>query len=159
MLLPVVLTLHVLGVVVWIGGVAFVTMIVFPMLLKMDGSLEKVLFFQSLEHRFAKIAKATVALVGLTGFWLLHLTGEWPLLFTPSGIGPTIMLIVWSLYVLILLFEGKLFQLLFGVKAQQDPTKIFRALTVFHWVVLTLSLLAVGVGVWAAHGGLSMLGG
>ncbi len=157
MLLPVILTVHVLGVVVWIGGVAFVTMIVFPMLSKMDSSLEKVLFFQGLEHRFAKIAKVSVAVVGFTGFWLLHLTGEWRILFTLSGIGPTIMLIVWALYVLVLLFEGRLFKAVFGGKAQQDATKVFHALTVFHWVVLALSLLAVGVGVWAAHGGLGMI--
>jgi uncharacterized membrane protein len=35
MLFPLLITIHVLGVVLWIGGVAFVTLIVFPMITKM----------------------------------------------------------------------------------------------------------------------------
>ena len=145
--------LHVIGVVIWIGGVAFVTMIVFPMLSRMDNSLEKVLFFQGIEHRFAKIAKVSLAVVGLTGGWLLYETGEWRILFSTAGIGPTLMLAVWAFYLLVLLFEGKIFGILFKGKAEQDANKIFALLSRFHWVVLGLSLLAIGVGVWAGHGG------
>jgi uncharacterized membrane protein len=57
MLIAILTAIHILGVVIWIGGVAFVTMIVFPMILRMESSLEKMLFFQGIEHRFAKIAK------------------------------------------------------------------------------------------------------
>lgn len=153
MLLPLVLAIHVLGVVIWIGGVAFVTLIVFPMIIRMEGSLEKMVFFQGIEHRFAKIAKLSVFIVGLTGAWLLHLTDEWDILFEFSGIGPTLMLIVWTFYVLILFLEGRLFKLIFRGKAQPDTSKVFSILTVFHWVVLSLSLLAIGVGVWSGHGG------
>lgn len=154
MLVPLLIAVHVLGVVIWIGGVAFVTVIVFPMIMRMEGSLEKVLFFQGTEHRFAKIAKLCVIIVGITGTLLLQLTGEWSLLFKRAGIGPTLMLIVWIFYVLVLLFEGKLFRIIFRGEAQQDTAKIFFRLTVFHWVVLGLSLLAVGVGVLAGHGGI-----
>jgi len=154
MLIPLLIAVHVLGVVIWIGGVAFVTMTVFPMILRMESSLEKVMFFQGVEHRFAKIAKLSVAIVGLTGAWLLYLTGEWKILFKLSGVGPTLMLIVWAFYVLVLLFEGRLFKAIFKGEAQQDTAKIFVAMSIFHWVVLGLSLLAVAVGVWAAHGGI-----
>lgn len=155
MALPVLVAIHVLGVVIWIGGVAFVTMIVFPMIMRMEGSLEKVLFFQGLEHRFARIAKLSVAIVGATGVWLLLITGGWRELFTLRGIGPTLMLIVWALYTFVLLFEARLFKVIFSGSAQQDTSKVFFRLSAFHWVVLGLSLLAVGVGVWAGHGGLS----
>lgn len=155
MLLPLLTAIHVLGIVVWIGGVAFVTAIVFPMILRMEGSLEKIVFFQGVEHRFAKIAKATVVIVGITGGWLLELTGEWRILFTTAGIGPTLMLIVWTFYVLVLLFEAKLFKVIFRGEAQQDTEKVFHRLSAFHWFVLGLSFLAIAVGVWAAHGGLS----
>lgn len=155
MLVPLLLAIHVLGVILWIGGVAFVTLIVFPIVIRMEDSIEKVLFFQGIEHRFAKVAKVCVVIVGLTGLWLLHATGEWRLLFKFYGIGPTLMVIVWAFYFLILLFESKLFKAIFSGKAQHDTAKIFYRLTVFHWVVLGLSLLAVVVGVWAGHGGLS----
>ena len=153
MLLPFLTAIHVLGVVVWIGGVAFVTIIVFPMLLRMEGSLEKMLLFQGIEHRFAKIAKISVAVVGITGAWMLQITGEWRTLFSAGGIGPTFMLIVWIFYMLVLLFEARLFKVLFRGEAQQDTSRVFFRLSAFHWVVLGLSLLAIGVGVWAGHGG------
>lgn len=153
MLFPVLAAIHVLGVVIWIGGVAFVTMIVFPMLMRMEGSLEKMILFQGVEHRFAKIAKISVAAVGITGAWMLQITGEWKTLFSAAGIGPTLMVIVWTFYLLVLLFEGRLFKVLFRGEAQQDTSKVFFRLSAFHWVVLGLSLLAIGVGVWASHGG------
>lgn len=153
MLFPLLIAMHVLGVVVWIGGVAFVTMIVFPMLMRMEGSMEKMILFQGVEHRFAKIAKISVAVVGITGVWMLQITGEWKTLFSAGGIGPTLMVIVWTFYVLVLLFEARLFKVLFSGEAQQDTSGVFFRLAVFHWVVLGLSLLAIGVGVWAGHGG------
>jgi uncharacterized membrane protein len=153
MLISILTAVHVLGVVVWIGGVAFVTMIVFPMITRMENSLEKVIFFQGMEHRFAGIAKISVAVVGLTGGWLLYLTGEWRILFSMAGVGPTLMIIVWAFYVLVLLFEGKLFKMIFGGRAGQDTDKVFALISRFHWVVLSVSLLAIGIGVWAGHGG------
>ncbi|MBI5212892.1 MAG: hypothetical protein HY957_05905 [Nitrospirae bacterium] len=153
MLIPLLLAVHVLGVVLWIGGVAFVTMIIFPMIIRMESSIEKVIFFQGVEHRFAKIAKFCVFIVGLTGALLLYLTDEISLLFKIAGIGPTIMLLVWTLYVLSLFFEAKLFKVIFRGDAGQDTAKVFFKLGVFHWVVLGLSMSAVAVGVWAAHGG------
>lgn len=153
MFMPLLISIHVLGVIIWIGGVAFVTIIIFPMIIRMEGSIEKVMFFQGVEHRFAKIAKISVIIVGITGIWLLYLTHGWNSLFKVSGIGPTLMSIVWTFYVLVLLFEGKLFKLIFKGEAQQDTTKVFKRLTAFHWIVLCLSILAVVVGVWAGHGG------
>ncbi|RJQ38704.1 MAG: hypothetical protein C4550_06480 [Nitrospiraceae bacterium] len=153
MFLPLLIAIHVIAVVLWIGGVAFVTMVVFPMIMRMENSLEKVLFFQGVEHTFAKIAKTSVAVVGVTGVLLLYITGEWNVMFKTSGIGPTLMAIVWLFYVLVLMFEGRLFKAIFKGEAQQDTAKVFYRLSVFHWIILGLSLLAVGVGVWAGHGG------
>jgi uncharacterized membrane protein len=153
MLIPILIAIHVIAVVLWIGGVSFVTVVVFPMIMRMDNSLEKVLFFQGTEHRFAKIAKTCVVVVGLTGGYLLHLTGEWKGLFTMVGIGPTIMLLVWSFYVLVLLFERNIFKAMFKGEAQHDTQKVFVRLTVFHWVVMGLSMIAIGIGVYAGHSG------
>jgi uncharacterized membrane protein len=154
MFIPLLIGVHVLCVVLWIGGVSFVTMIVFPMIMRMEGSIEKVIFFQGVEHRFAKIAKLCVIIVGITGAWLLFITDRWGALFSMHGISITLMLLVWIFYVLVLLFEGRLFKIIFKGEAQQDTAKIFFRLTVFHWVVMGLSLLTVFVGVIAGHGGI-----
>jgi uncharacterized membrane protein len=153
-MIPLLTAVHVLGIVLWIGGVAFVTIIVFPMLTRMEGSIEKVIFFQGVEHRFAKIAKICVAIVGITGGWLLSITDGWNRLFTRRGIDITLMLVVWIFYLLVLIFEGRLFRLLFKGEAQQDMSKIFMKLTAFHWLVLVLSMLTVFLGVFAANGGI-----
>jgi uncharacterized membrane protein len=143
--------LHVVVVVLWIGGVAFVTIIVFPMLLKMEDSLQKALMFQRIEGRFAKHARIYLILAGISGFSLLYLTGRFQDLFTTEGFGITMMLIVWVFFGLVLTFEKKIFQRLFDRPERIDPGKIFFRLSAFHWVVLALSLLAVFAGVWEGH--------
>lgn len=153
MITPIITAVHVIAVVLWIGGVSFVTIIVFPILLRMEGSLEKVMFFQGVEHRFAGLAKLYVFIAGATGFILLYLNDEFSLLFNRGGVGITLMLIAWLVYVFVLLFEKKIFLKLFSKPEKLDTTQIFFRLSVFHWFVLGLSLLAVAAGVWAGHGG------
>jgi uncharacterized membrane protein len=143
--------LHVTVVVLWIGGVAFVTAIIFPMLLKMEDSLEKALMFQRIEGRFARHARIYVVITGISGFALLYLTGRFGDLFTAGGFGITTMLVVWFVYGLVLTFEKKIFQFLFDRPDKIDPEKVFFRLSAFHWVVLALSLLAIAAGVWEGH--------
>lgn len=147
--------IHVVSILLWIGGVAFVTIVVFPLILRMEGSLEKALFFQGVEHRFSRIVVTPCILVSLiTGVTLLLLTGEWKILFSLSDLGPTVMILVWVLYVVILLSERRIFRAIFIQKESARIETVFRRLTVFHWFILGLSLLAVFVGVLAAHGGI-----
>jgi uncharacterized membrane protein len=153
MVVPLLTALHVTIVVLWIGGVAFVTIIIFPLLLKMEDSFEKVLLFQRVENRFAKQARVYAWTAGITGGLLLYLTGQYTALFTLNGLGATVMLMIWLLYTIILTFERKIFALLFSQPEKLDAAKIFVRLNTFHWVVLGLSLAAVFIGVWTGHGG------
>ena len=138
-------TLHIMSVVVWIGGVTFVTLITFPMILRMDKSLEMVMMFQGTEHRFVKIAKVMVILAGLSGFYLLYEKG--------LSTAVIIMIVIWSVYAsLIFGLEKILFAKLFGnPEDQKDMKQVFKILQTFHWVVLALSFIAIGAGVYEAH--------
>lgn len=60
--------LHVLGVVLWIGGVGFVTTVLLPAVARLKTPAERVAFFEEIEGRFAWQARGTTLLVGLTGF-------------------------------------------------------------------------------------------
>ena len=137
--------LHIMSVVVWIGGVTFVTLITFPMILRMDKSLEMVMMFQGTEHRFVKIAKVMVILAGLSGFYLLYEKG--------LSTAVIIMIVIWSVYAsLIFGLEKILFAKLFGnPEDQKDMKQVFKILQTFHWVVLALSFIAIGAGVYEAH--------
>ncbi|RJQ52220.1 MAG: hypothetical protein C4526_08470, partial [Nitrospiraceae bacterium] len=90
MLYVIALTIHVLSVIIWIGGVSFVTMITFPMIQRASSSLEQVMMFQGTEHRFVKIAKAMVILAGLSGLYLIKVKG--------MSFGAWIMIFVWTFY-------------------------------------------------------------
>jgi uncharacterized membrane protein len=153
MLISLLAAIHVVAVVIWIGGVAFVTVIVFPMLLRMEDTLEMVLMFHRLENRFAKHARAYVWITGITGFALLYLQGRFPGLVSTANVGILAMLVAWFFYVFVLTFEKKIFGKIFGKPESIDAKKVFKALTVFHWVILGISLFAVGAGVWQGHGG------
>ncbi len=139
------LTIHILSVIIWIGGVSFVTLVTFPMILRMEKSLEMVMVFQGVEHRFGKIAKVMVVLAGLSGFYLIFEKG--------LSIGVWIMIVLWAVYASLLFgLEKLIFKKLFSKpEDQSDMKKVFNFLQVFHWVVLGLSFLAVAAGVYEAH--------
>ena len=143
----IVLTIHVVSVVIWIGGVSFVTLVTFPMILRMDKSLEMVLMFQGVEHRFGKIAKVMVILAGLSGLGMILLLDK------GLSFGVWIMIFVWAFYASLLFgLEKLIFKKLFSKpEDQSDMKKVFNLLQGFHWVVLALSFLAIAAGVYAGH--------
>lgn len=90
--------LHVLGVVLWIGGVAFVTTVLLPSVRRLKSPAERVAFFEAIEGRFAWQAPGTTLLGGATGF---HLTAAWDLRhrFTDAACWwMHAMVIVWALF-------------------------------------------------------------
>lgn len=156
-MIPILAGIHVVAVLMWIGGVGFVTVIVFPMLLRMDDTLEMVLMFHRMESRFAWHAKVYLWTAGITGFLLLYLEGRLQLgpggLWSMDNFGILVMIGAWTFYLLVLTFEKKIFSIVFGKPEEMDGQRVFKMLTGFHWVVLLVSLTAVFLGVWQGHGG------
>lgn len=145
MLYIIALAIHILSIVVWIGGVAFVTLVTFPMIMRVEKSLEQVLMFQGVEHRFSKIAKLMVILAGLSGLILIKEKG--------LSAGVWIMIFIWAFYAALLFgLERLIFKKLFGKPSDQlDTKKVFNTLQAFHWFILTMSFLAIVAGVYAGH--------
>ncbi len=152
MFLTVLLIIHVICVIIWIGGVSFVTTVIFPMMYRTEGSLEKALLFQGVEHRFAGMVKWLIAIVGATGFWMLSAKYGFGVLAEARGIGIVIMLFAWALYTTILISERKIFGRLFADPEKIDMNKALRAINAMHWFLLTISFSAVAAGVWFGHG-------
>ena len=147
------LIIHVICVIIWIGGVAFVTIVIFPMLYRTEGSLEKALLFQGVEHRFAGMVKWLIAVVGATGFWLLSDKYGFAVLFQARGLGILIMLIAWAFYTGVLLSERKIFARIFADPEKIDMDRALRIINMMHWFLLTVSFTAVAAGVWFGHHG------
>ncbi len=152
MFLTTLLIIHVICVIVWIGGVTFVTTVVFPMMYRTEGSLEKALLFQGVEHRFARIVKWVIAITGATGLWILAAKYGFGILARPRGLGIVIMLFAWALYTTVLLSERKIFAKIFADPEKIDMNKALKAINLMHWLLLTVSYSAVAAGIWFGHG-------
>lgn len=155
MVLSITLIVHTLTVILWIGGLAFVTTVIFPIIYTTKEPLQKVLLFQRIEHRYVKIAKTYAVITAASGFLMLFWTGFYRALFTWRGMGLTLMALM-GLFWLVLLFglEPILIKRLLKLaeKGERDPNAIFGLLNRFHWVMLALSLAAGAGGVTYAHG-------
>ena len=145
--------LHVLGVVLWIGGVAFVTTVLLPALVRVDGSDARLEQFERLENRFAWQARATTLVTGLSGFYMLHWLHAWDRYQQAQFWWIHLMTLVWVLFSLVLFVLEPLFlHRWFRDLAQRDDARAFRLAQRMHRILLTLSLVAVAGGVAGAHG-------
>lgn len=149
--------IHLLTVILWIGGLAFVTIIVLPMAIKTPDALQKVLMFQRVEHRFAKLARIYNLIVGISGFIMLFITGWYGLLFTRAGIALTVMTMIWVFWFIMLfglepLIIKKMLDQMAKSGAKMDIDGIFGRLNKMHWLMVAVSLAAAAAGALVAHG-------
>jgi hypothetical protein len=69
--------LHVLAVVIWIGGVSMATTVALPAIRRGDLGQNRLLAFQAIERRFVWQARTAVIVVGLTGFYMTWRLDLW----------------------------------------------------------------------------------
>lgn len=145
--------LHVVGVVLWIGGVLFVTTVLLPAVRQMKDPKERVDFFESVEGRFAWQARATTLLTGLTGFYMVHAMNAWQQFFLPSRWYLGAMVAVWALFTLMLfVLEPLVLDRWFHERAKVDPEGTFQIIQRLHIVLSILSLVTAAGAVAGAHG-------
>jgi uncharacterized membrane protein len=144
---------HVIGVVLWIGGVAFVTTVLISSLKKITDSTNKLELFEQLESRFAFQAKFTVLITGFSGFYMLEATKAWERYWHLQFWWLHLMTLVWLLYALVLFVLEPLFlHRWFHQLATKNSDKAFVLLHRMHAILLTLSLLAIFGAVAGVHG-------
>lgn len=146
--------LHVLGVVLWIGGVAFVTMVLLPAVRRMKSPEERVAFFEAVEGRFAWQARGTTLLVGLSGFYLTHIWDAWWRFLDPTFFWMHLMVMVWVIFSVMLFIAEPLFlHRWFIEQSREKPEQTFGLIQRMHWVILTISLITVATATVGSHGG------
>ena len=135
---------HVIGVVFWIGGVAFVTTVLIPAIRKLPSASERLQLFQQLEGRFAAQARIATLLTGGTGFYMLQSMGAWNRYLDPAFWWVHLMTFVWLVFTIVLfILEPAFLHRKFVALATHDSDRAFRLLHRMHWVLLTLSLVAI----------------
>ncbi len=137
------LAIHVLAVVWWIGGVAMVTAVLLPLFNRLPAP-ERIARIKALEGRFANQARIAVLLAGITGFWMYTLV--------PPAIAHTwwvgLMMLVWVLFAL-MLFVAEPLRLPARTGVIHKPGRFLA----MHAVLLVLALAAIVGGVIGSRGG------
>jgi uncharacterized membrane protein len=95
-------TVHVVAVVLWIGGVGFVTTVLLPAVRRMKSPAERVAFFDNIERRFAWQARVTTLLAGLSGLYMLIRLDAWDRFLSARMWWMHAMVMVWLFFTLML---------------------------------------------------------
>ncbi len=145
--------IHVIGVVLWIGGVAFVTTVLLGALRRHHDAREGVALFERLEGRFALQARIVTLITGLSGFYMLHLLNGWERYQQPHFWWLHLMTLVWLIFTAVLfVLEPLILRRWFHRWARRDGGRALALVHRMHRLLLALSLLAVAGAVAGSHG-------
>ena len=145
--------LHVLAVVLWIGGVGFVTTVLLPAIRRLKTPTERVAFFDAIERRFAWQARATTLLAGLTGLYMTTRLHLWSRFHSTAYWWMHAMVAVWLLFTIMLFVaEPLILHRWFHERAMSDPEGTFALIERMHRVLLAVSLITVLGAVAGSHG-------
>jgi len=145
--------LHVLAVVLWIGGVALITTVLLPAIRRLPLSENPVVFFERIERRFAFQARILTLIAGLSGFYMLYRLNAWSRYLSPTSWWLHAMTLVWLIFTIILfVLEPLLLHKRIAERAEKDPHGTLALIERAHWALLTLSLIAVAGAVAGSHG-------
>jgi uncharacterized membrane protein len=149
---------HVLAVVLWIGGVGMVTTVLLPAIRRSWPAEQRFQAFHALEVRFARQARLTTVLAGASGFYMVWRLDAWSW-FRMSGFWwMHAMVLTWLLFTLMLfVMEPLVLERLLARRAAAAPEATYRAVEWLHRALLALSLLTVA-GAVAGSAGANLLG-
>ncbi len=145
--------LHVLAVVVWIGGVAMATTVILPAVRRGDLGPERLKAFQAIERRFVWQARVAVLVVGLSGIYMTARLDLWDRFRSVDFWWMHAMVAVWFIFAFVL-FIGEPFILhgRFHRWAVSRPELAFGWLYKVHCVLLVLALITVFGAVAGSQG-------
>ena len=145
--------LHVVGVVLWIGGVAFVTTTLIPSLRKMTDTDKRLVLFEQLEGKFAFQARIVTLITGLTGFYMLDYMQAWERYQQIQFWWIHLMTLIWLVFTVVLfVLEPLILHRHFKTMATENSDRAFTLLHRMHKALLALSLITVFGTVAGVHG-------
>jgi uncharacterized membrane protein len=144
--------IHVVAVVIWIGGVWLVTTVLLPGM-RGKASADWVREFDAVEHGFAPQARIAVLLVLLSGLYMLYRYDLWHRFVEREFWWMHVMVGVWVLFAaLLFVIEPFVFRHIVHRGAARSPAATLALMLRLHRVMLALSLLAVFAAVGGSHG-------
>lgn len=134
--------IHIVSVLLWIGGVAFVTLVVMPSVRAEYPPEERLRAFHRIEGRFAPQARLWVMLAGASGLWMVWRGDLWDRFTSLQHWWMHSMLGIWLVFALMLFVTEPLF--LHRRFAQSpDPARDFTRMEAMHRLLLLFSMVTV----------------
>lgn len=150
--LSVAIFIHILGVVWWIGGLAFVSTILLPEIRKDPvNSMQR---FRAIEHRFAPQVRIALILVGASGGWMLYRLGLWRMMDQPAFWWLYAMIGLWTVFFLMLFILGPtgVLKRIMSGPMDSDVTRRVRRMHHLHIVLLIIALITIAGAAAGGHG-------
>jgi uncharacterized membrane protein len=145
--------LHVLAVVIWIGGVSMVTAVLLPAVRSSALGSDRLRAFEAIERRFVWIARATVLVAGVTGFYMVARLELWGRFGAAQFWWMHAMVGVWMLFALILfVIEPLGLNRRVLARGATTPDMLFARMHRAHVVLLALALITIAGAVAGSHG-------
>jgi uncharacterized membrane protein len=145
--------LHVLAVVLWIGGVGLVTTALLPALRRLPDPVQRIAAFEAVERRFGRQTRLYVLLAGLSGLYMLARLDAWYRFASPSYWWMHAMVLVWLIFAAMLfVLEPLVLHRRLAARARAEPEATFRTLQRFHAALLAPGLITILGAVRAAAG-------
>lgn len=142
---------HVASVLFWIGGVAFVTLVLMPSIRAANAPDERLAAFHRIEGRFAPQARLWVLLAGASGFWMMWRGEMGYRLAEPQFWWMHAMIAIWLIFAAMLFVIEPLF-LHRRMASSPDPARDYARMERMHRLLLGASTIAVIGAVGGSHG-------
>lgn len=148
--------LHVLAIIHWLGGLSMVTLVLLPVLARMELPGDRLRLFETIEGRFARQARVSTVIAGASGFYMTQRLAAWDRFADPTFWWMHAMVLIWVLFTVVLFVAEPLFlHRWFHERAKRDPDGTLTLLWRLHVALLSASLITAGAAVLGAHGVLS----
>jgi uncharacterized membrane protein len=146
--------IHELSVVLWIGGIGFITTVLMPVIRHTRPPQERLATFQPIGNVFAWQARLSVALAGISGFYLTYRLDLWDHFGFGRFWWMDAMLGLWLFF----LVKLSNVEILFGYRRsataalEDHDGRTFAKIQRFHEILFILSLIVVFASAGGAHG-------
>jgi uncharacterized membrane protein len=142
---------HVLAIVMWIGGVAFVTTVIFPSIRRNHPPAERLAAFHRIERHFARQAAIWVVVAGASGLWIIYRADMWDRFGDTHYWWMYAMVGLWLIFFAMLFIIEPLF-LHRHMAASAGPEKDFDRMERMHRLLLAIAVATILGAVAGSHG-------
>lgn len=143
---------HVLSIVHWIGGMAFVTMVILPVARRAADPRQGLALFESVEKRFSSQVRLSVPLAGLSGAYMAERLDAWPRFLDAAQWWLGAMVLLWLVFMAILFVVEPAIGRRLLAAGRADPVGLLHRVERAHWLLLGLSTVVTAAAVLGAHG-------